>query len=217
MKIGPGLNSNSSRVRVVDGDAEHVAGQHVAGELRRWKLHATERASACASVVLPTPGTSSISRWPRASRHTSDSRTTSGFAANRRTEGRLQFGELAENIGRKPNRRGHHCFPLGHYNSMILNISPFPLIPLKMPCHAKKSNLHPDLKQRRRQNRLRIQKQGARIHARVLSHVRRAIQQVGSIPTRVGTSTAPPTGIPAPAARPKGSRSGRRTAPCGAT
>ena len=33
----------------------------------RWKPPPIERASAAASVVLPTPGTSSISRWPRAS------------------------------------------------------------------------------------------------------------------------------------------------------
>src|SRR5438270_3112497 len=45
----------------------------------RWKLHCTERAKACASVVLPTPGTSSIKRCPRARAHTSDSRTTSGL------------------------------------------------------------------------------------------------------------------------------------------
>src|SRR5579864_4082326 len=34
---------------------------------------------ACASVVFPTPGTSSINRWPRASRQTDVRRTTSGF------------------------------------------------------------------------------------------------------------------------------------------
>ena len=33
----------------------------------RWNEQWKERARACASVVLPTPGTSSISRWPRAS------------------------------------------------------------------------------------------------------------------------------------------------------
>src|SRR6266446_6024938 len=43
----------------------------------RWKLESTLRASACASVVLPTPGTSSISRCPRASRQASERRRTS--------------------------------------------------------------------------------------------------------------------------------------------
>src|ERR1700722_1056717 len=33
----------------------------------RWNEQRNERESAWASVVLPTPGTSSISRWPRAS------------------------------------------------------------------------------------------------------------------------------------------------------
>ena len=36
-------------------------------------------ASACASVVLPTPGTSSISRWPRASRQARHSRICAGL------------------------------------------------------------------------------------------------------------------------------------------
>src|SRR5579862_5274182 len=46
---------------------------------RRWKLERTARAMACASVVFPTPGTSSISRCPRASRHASDRRSTSAL------------------------------------------------------------------------------------------------------------------------------------------
>src|SRR5271165_6016944 len=46
---------------------------------RRWKLQATDRASAWARVVLPTPGTSSISKCPRARAHTNDRRMASGF------------------------------------------------------------------------------------------------------------------------------------------
>src|ERR1700730_1405102 len=46
---------------------------------RRWKSERTLRARACARVVLPTPGTSSISRCPRASREASDRRSTSAF------------------------------------------------------------------------------------------------------------------------------------------
>ncbi len=38
-----------------------------------------ELATALASDVLPTPGTSSMSRWPSASMHTSAARTTSGL------------------------------------------------------------------------------------------------------------------------------------------
>src|SRR5712671_3060330 len=44
---------------------------------KRWKFEWTLRARACASVVLPTPGTSSISRCPRARRQASDRRSTS--------------------------------------------------------------------------------------------------------------------------------------------
>src|SRR5580658_5431167 len=46
---------------------------------RRWKLDRTLRASAWASVVLPTPGTSSINKWPRASRQARDRRSTSAL------------------------------------------------------------------------------------------------------------------------------------------
>ena len=35
--IGPGLNSNSSRLGIEDADADHVAGQHVGGELDALK------------------------------------------------------------------------------------------------------------------------------------------------------------------------------------
>jgi hypothetical protein len=45
-----------------------------------------------------------------------------GLAVNRRADGRLQFQELTEDIGREPNRRGHFCFPLGHYMFMILEL-----------------------------------------------------------------------------------------------
>ena len=42
----------------------------------RWKLSPSVAANACASVVLPTPGRSSIRRWPPASRQTNASRTS---------------------------------------------------------------------------------------------------------------------------------------------
>jgi len=45
----------------------------------RWKVQLSARASACASVVLPTPGTSSIRRWPPASSATMARRTASGL------------------------------------------------------------------------------------------------------------------------------------------
>src|SRR5215470_4066271 len=45
----------------------------------RWKLQSSARASACASVVFPTPGTPSISRCPWASTETSARRMTSSL------------------------------------------------------------------------------------------------------------------------------------------
>src|SRR5437588_1152174 len=41
----------------------------------RWNCRPSDLASTCASVVLPTPGRSSIRRWPRASRQASASLT----------------------------------------------------------------------------------------------------------------------------------------------
>src|ERR1700678_193284 len=45
----------------------------------RWNEQRNERANACASVVLPTPGTSSISKCPRASSAVSASWITSSL------------------------------------------------------------------------------------------------------------------------------------------
>src|SRR5919112_1212704 len=45
----------------------------------RWNSHSTDLARACARVVLPTPGTSSIKRCPFDSRHTRESRKISGL------------------------------------------------------------------------------------------------------------------------------------------
>ena len=57
-------------------------------------------ASACASVVLPTPGTSSMSRWPRASRQVSARRTALGLAEDDAIEG-------GEDGGQRGVRGGH--------------------------------------------------------------------------------------------------------------
>src|SRR5262249_39636782 len=70
-----------------------------------------------ASVVLPTPGTSSMSRWPRASSVTSESSTTSGFPSRACSTAERSFCtsgeasraiESADVIGRmlaRPNAR----------------------------------------------------------------------------------------------------------------
>ena len=71
----PGMELEAAAVAVVDRHAEDVGGQQVARELDALEVRGRATSpSACASVVLPTPGTSSISRWPRASRQASASR-----------------------------------------------------------------------------------------------------------------------------------------------
>ena len=106
VKTGPGLNSNFG-VGVVDGDAEHVAGQHVAGE-----LEAVEAAVDGAREGLGEGGfadAGDIFDEQVSARQQADQGEAHdfGLAANRRAEGGLQFRELLEDIGRKPNRRGH--------------------------------------------------------------------------------------------------------------
>ncbi len=84
VKSGPGLKTNSLLAgsqmltpMTSDGSISEV-------NWMRWKLAPMERASAAASVVLPTPGTSSIKRCPRARRPTTANRTTSGFPTRAR-------------------------------------------------------------------------------------------------------------------------------------
>src|SRR5258707_5293680 len=84
VKSGPGLNtkspvfgSHTETPSTSDGSMSEV-------NWMRWNEAPIERASAAASVVLPTPGTSSISRWPRATRPMTASRPTSGLPATAR-------------------------------------------------------------------------------------------------------------------------------------
>ena len=63
----------------INRDANNVRGQHVAGELHPLKA-ATERPrQRLCQVVLPTPGTPSISKCPWASTETRARRTTSSL------------------------------------------------------------------------------------------------------------------------------------------
>ena len=86
---------------------------------RRWKRQATARASAWASVVLPTPGTSSISRWPRASRQTSESRTTSGLPRIADPTSRFQFAQLGRGTAARIQPAGRAWIPAGSLQFMI--------------------------------------------------------------------------------------------------
>ena len=69
-KIPPGLNSNS-RVCWLNTDTPVMsAGSRSGVNCIRCTVQSIERPRARASIVLPTPGTSSSSRWPPASRVT---------------------------------------------------------------------------------------------------------------------------------------------------
>ena len=80
VKIGPGLNSNSSRVRVIDGDAEHIAGQHVAGELQPVE-------GAC----RPTGASACAERRLADARHVFDQQMSARQQADQRESHRLRL------------------------------------------------------------------------------------------------------------------------------
>src|ERR1035441_2355858 len=119
---GSGFEFESFGVGVVDGDAEDVGGQHVAGELQSMEAagygageRLGESGLADAGHVLDEEMAAGEEANERKAHHF-------GLAVNRRADGRLQFRELTEDIGREPNRRGHYSFPLGHYMFMILDL-----------------------------------------------------------------------------------------------
>ena len=78
-KIGAGLELELAPLLVVDADAGDVAGQQVRGELDAPHRAVDGPGQRLGQQVLPTPGTSSMSRWPSASSTVSASRTASGL------------------------------------------------------------------------------------------------------------------------------------------
>ena len=74
--IGPGRNSNSWVWRLKIDRPVTSDGNRSGVNWMRRKLQPRLRATALASIVLPVPGTSSISRWPRHRRATSVRRTS---------------------------------------------------------------------------------------------------------------------------------------------
>src|SRR6478609_6606543 len=78
-KIAPCLNSNSRSTGLKTLTPVTSPGSRSGVNWMRRTVASTDAASARASMVLPTPGTSSMSRWPSASRQTSALRTASGF------------------------------------------------------------------------------------------------------------------------------------------
>ena len=76
---GPGLNSKSRRSWLYALTPVMSLGSRSGVNWMRRTEQSVDRASALASIVLPTPGTSSISTWPSASRTVSARRTASAF------------------------------------------------------------------------------------------------------------------------------------------
>src|SRR5581483_11799533 len=84
VKSGPALNTNSPRFGSHTETPSTSDGSMSEVNWMRWNETPMERASAEASVVLPTPGTSSMRRWPRATRPMTASRTTAGLPTRAR-------------------------------------------------------------------------------------------------------------------------------------
>ena len=78
-KSGPGRNSHSLPARWNTETPVSSDGSRSGVAWTRRKIRPAARASALASSVLPTPGTSSRSRWPPESSVTTASRTGSGL------------------------------------------------------------------------------------------------------------------------------------------
>jgi len=78
-KTGPGLNSNSRCSWLNALTPVMSLGSRSGVNWIRCTAHWVDRPSALASMVFPTPGTSSISTCPSASRTVRASRTASGF------------------------------------------------------------------------------------------------------------------------------------------
>ena len=76
-KIAPGWNSKSPRSWLNTLTPVTSEGSRSGVNWMRRTEQSMERARALASIVLPTPGTSSIRRWPSASRAMRARRTTS--------------------------------------------------------------------------------------------------------------------------------------------
>ena len=116
----PGLELEGFRVGVVDGDAQDVAGQHVAGELQ-----AVETARDRARQRLRQGGLADAGHVfdeQMAARQQADQRKPDhfGFAANRRSERRFQLGQLCEGSAARIQPAGLPLIPAGTLLSMIL-------------------------------------------------------------------------------------------------
>ena len=102
------LKLKGFRVGVVDGDAKHVAGKHIAGELQPVEAAGNRARQRLSQRSLADAG--HIFDEQMAARQQADHGEPHHFrfAANGLAEGRLQPGQPGEDFGRESNRRGDH-------------------------------------------------------------------------------------------------------------
>ncbi len=74
---GPGWNTKLSLARWKTLTPTRSVGSRSGVNCTRFHVQSIDAASALARLVLPTPGTSSMSRWPSARRHITASSTAS--------------------------------------------------------------------------------------------------------------------------------------------
>src|SRR5690348_17460698 len=83
-KLGPGRNSNSFAFWLKTFTPVTSDGSRSGVNCRRENEQSTERASAFVSIVFPTPGKSSMIRWPSATRERTTRRSVSAGARTTR-------------------------------------------------------------------------------------------------------------------------------------
>ena len=105
---GSRLELEGFQVGVIDGDAEHVAGQHIAGELQPVKAARNRARQRLCQRGLADAG--HIFDEQMAARQQADHGEPHHlrFAANGPPQGRLQPSQPGENFGRESNRQGDH-------------------------------------------------------------------------------------------------------------
>ena len=110
-----GLELELLRVRVVDGDAEHVARQHVAGELQAVKAAVYGARQRLREGGLAHAGHVFDEKMTAGQQADEGQPHHFGLAPNRRAKRRLERCQFRKCDGRvECYRRGFHDFPLGH-------------------------------------------------------------------------------------------------------
>ena len=110
----PRLEFERLGMRVVDSDPQHVAGQHVAGELQAVEAAGHRARQGLGQRGLPHAR--HIFDQQMAARQQADHREPYNFGLppDCRLHGPIQFAQPGKQLRRKRNRRDEHGFPLRH-------------------------------------------------------------------------------------------------------